>query len=146
MDFVTGVGRQSSRQEGGSHHCKWRSQLSVEVCYAFFIMAHLCPRLLCFGSCRFLGWVRSSKEAAGALDCSLFGTEAAQDWIEEFCRWCQSERGLSFSTIGSYLNSLISAVNYAHANRVCDVSDQLLQAMYNLRLQSESQGSEDRKW
>ena len=96
---------------------------------------------------RFLGWVKSSREATGgALDCSIFGTDGAQDLVEQFCRWCQADRGLSFGTIGSYLNSLISAVNYAHSCRICDVPDELLQAMYNLRLQSEAQGREDKKW
>ena len=90
--------------------------------------------------------------------------------VENFVQWCQHERHLSFGTIGTYLNSLISCVNFAHACRICDVEDELLQAMYNLRyhfvlmcctcplmsvyilnqvlyrLQAEAQCREDRKW
>lgn len=100
-------------------------------------------RLCCF---RFLGWVHSQPGSVGALDCSLFGAEAAQELVEQFVHWCQHERQLSMGTIGTYLNSLLSCVNFAHSNRIADVADSLLQAMYNLRLQAEAQSREDRKW
>ena len=112
-----------------------------------------CNRMLfswCFISAcaavRFLGWVNSQPGSVGALDCSLFGAEAAQELVENFVHWCQHERQLSFGTIGTYLNSLLSCANFAHASRICDVEDSLLQAMYNLRLQADAQSREDRKW
>ncbi len=91
--------------------------------------------------------MKSQPGSVGALDCSIFGGgETAQDLVEKYVHWCQHERHLSFGTIGTYLNSLLSCLNYSHASRICDVEDSLLQAMYNLRLQADAQSREDRKW
>jgi len=101
---------------------------------------------LCCATDRFLGWVRSQPGAVGALDCSLFGAEAAQDLVERFVQWCQHERQLSMGTIGTYLNSILSCINFAHASRICECEDSFLQAVCNLRMQAEAQSREDRKW
>ena len=68
-------------------------------------------------------------------------------------KWGSTERQLSYGTLvcilisvpaitsliscqGTYINSLISCVNFTHACRIADVEDALLQSMYNLRLQA----------
>ena len=67
--------------------------------------------------------MRGQPGAHGALDCSLFGAEAAQGLVERFVQWCQHERQLSMGTIGAYLNSILSCIHFAHASRVCDCED-----------------------
>lgn len=64
---------------------------------------------------RFLGWLKVQPGAVGALDCTLFAHEQAHRFVEGFVTWGVEERGVSYRTIGTYLNSLLSCANFAAA-------------------------------
>ena len=94
---------------------------------------------------RFLGWLKAQPRSAGALDCTVFAQENAQQLVEAFVTWGVDERGVSYGTIGTYTNSLLSCANFAAASGI-QVEDTVLQALYNLRSQAEAQGREDRMY
>ena len=84
---------------------------------------------------RFLGWAKAQSIAVGALDCSIFAHERAEGFVEDFATWAAEERQLSYGTIGTYLNSLLSCANFTVAHGIAEVGDGVLQALYNLRCQ-----------
>ena len=94
---------------------------------------------------RFLGWLKAQSVNTGALDCTVFAHMQAHDFLEQFVNWGITERGVSYSTIGTYLNSLLSCANFASSIGI-DVDDSVMQGLYNLRNQAEAQGREDRMY
>ena len=68
--------------------------------------------------------------------------------MDEYVNFLHGERGLKFSSIASYLNCLMSLVQYTalevskEPNTLQTLND-LYAAMYNLRAQCESQARED---
>jgi len=73
-----------------------------------------------------------------ALDFTIFSHEHCASFIEEFAAWpwCIEMRSLSFGSLASYLNSLLSCLQFAHAAGKIDPDEGLLDGLINLRAQA----------
>ena len=96
---------------------------------------------------RFLGWVDARPGAIeSGLDFTIFGHEHIVSFVEEFASWCVQERGISYASLASYLNSLLTCAQYAAVTGVAPVKDDIIHGLINLRAQSSKQAKEDRMY
>jgi hypothetical protein len=98
---------------------------------------------------RFLGYVKSQSLGC-AFDFSIFrSAQDIQKLLQEFCNWLytSSYRNVTFGTIASYCNSLLTLSHFAigeihnELDEECD--DLVVTSLFNLRSQSERKQRDD---
>lgn len=63
---------------------------------------------------RFLGWCQFTRHCEGTgLDFAIFMHEDSRQTMDEFVEWLQNDRSLKFSSIASYINSLMGCIQWA---------------------------------
>lgn len=95
------------------------------------------------------GWCKWSRHCEGlGLNLALLMHELIRDAVDDYVNFLREERGLKFSSIASYLNGLMGAVQYTALEvskepTTLDILNELYAALYNLRGQCEGQAKED---
>ena len=97
---------------------------------------------------RFLGWLNARPGAIEApLDFTIFSHEHIASFIEEFAAWCIETRELSFGSLASYLNSLLSCVQFTNATGLAfELDESLVDGLINLRAQASKRAKHDRMY
>ena len=90
---------------------------------------------------RFLGYLHSTKGVRPGIT-SVFGSEDVGEWAEEYMTACR-ERGLKWSSIANYINSLVSITRYA-LSTMADPPLETEGELIRLRSQAESQAKVER--
>lgn len=93
---------------------------------------------------RYMGWLSRQPGQSGPLDLSIFTHPDAANRIQNFCKWCVEQRGMQYSSLGNYINSLLSWVSFAIAETELEVLDALYDTVFHLRTQAEGEGREQR--
>lgn len=98
---------------------------------------------------RFLGWASHSFKPS-RLDFSIFRCAEIRPMIESFCEWLINDRKCSYGTVAGYCNSLLTLAQFAimeiHEELDEATDDAVVEALFNLRSQSESQYKDDRRY
>jgi hypothetical protein len=95
---------------------------------------------------RYLGWSKAHPDMAGPLDASTFSHADAAKRLEAFSRWCVSERGMKYTSLGSYLNSMLSWISFMVAESQLDIDGGLYDTAFRLRSQAEAEGREQKMY
>ena len=97
---------------------------------------------------RFLGWLNARAGAIQApLDFTIFSHDQITTFIDEFVAWCVETRSLSYGSVASYLNSILSCLQFAKATALVDLDDDtLVDGLINLRAQASRQAKQDRMY
>jgi len=96
---------------------------------------------------RLLGWLNARSGAIEApLDFTIFSHEHIDSFVEEFAAWCVETRKLSFSSLASYLNSILSCVQFSNAKGLAELDEGLIDGLINLRAQASKKAKHDRMY
>eukprot|EP00966_Prymnesium_polylepis_P223873 5179578-Prymnesium_polylepis.1 len=95
---------------------------------------------------RFLGYLSAEKEIAPGL--GVFGTKDLSQWVEDWLQALQ-EKGLKYSSMANYTNSLIAVTNHVYATYSIDEAIHSMQRtplddLIRLRGQCESEAKQQR--
>jgi len=99
---------------------------------------------------RYLGYIGRHYHHA-ALNFSIFRDANIQEMLQAFAQdWLVEERGVSFSTVASYCNSLLTLCRFAigqiHQERDEATDELALVSLANLRSQSEAKAKDDGRY
>lgn len=97
---------------------------------------------------RFLGWLNARPGAMEVpLDFTIFSHEHIASFIAEFATWCIETRELSYGSLASYLNSLLSCVQFTNATGLAfELAESLVDGLINLRAQASKRAKHDRMY